>query len=82
MITREELIKKLHGIEVIVDFTKKDGAARTMKCTLNLDMIASDKQPKGEKTIVDNGDTIRVFDLEKNDWRSFNYSTVTDINYN
>jgi hypothetical protein len=79
MITREELIKELRNSEVTVNFTKKDGTERSMLCTLLFEKVPTEKLPKGEYTTHDNGDTIRVYDLEKEDWRSFNYSTVTNV---
>lgn len=64
----------------IVTFTKKDGTKRHMNCTLSEDFIPGDKQPKGTEKEL-SVDTCRVFDLEKNEWRSFRWSSITDVEY-
>jgi hypothetical protein len=61
---------------VTVTFIKKDGTERTMKCTRNLKLIPEDKHPKGVKK--ETGDVLPVFDLDKNDWRSFDLNDVVD----
>lgn len=66
---------------VQVTFTKKDGSNRVMLATLNEDLIPADKKPKGTGKTVDNDNTFAVFDTEADGWRSFNFDTVTDINY-
>lgn len=50
------------------------GELRTMRCTRNLGMVPTDLQPK-IKTRA-NPSVAVVFDLDKNDWRSFHYDTV------
>ena len=76
---RDSLIKLLHEQDMIITFTKKDGTVREMQCTLAEDIITEDNRPKGEVEVRDNGDTIRVFDIEKDAWRSFNYSTIISV---
>jgi hypothetical protein len=69
---------------VTVTFTKKDGTVRVMKCTLKPDALpvvevrplVEGKQPRKESTT-----SIRVFDLEKNEWRSFNTQSVTRVEF-
>jgi hypothetical protein len=65
---------------ITVQFTKKDGSDRTMKCTRNFEAIPTDKQPKGtlEKSSTD---AIRVFDTDINEWRSFNISNLKRLEY-
>ena len=74
---KSELAKKLaSGIEII-KFMKKDGTERVMKCTRNSNLIPVEHQPKGEtQQITESTDNIRVFDVEKQAWRSFNYSSL------
>ena len=66
---------------MIITFLKKDGSERVMRCTTNLSMIPAEKHPKGEKTISEGEEkkvetAKRVFDLEKQEWRSFRYDSV------
>ena len=65
---------------ITVTFTKKDGTNRVMKCTKQQDLIPSDKQPKGTGS-TPTGDAVAVFDLEAQDWRSFNTSNITRIEW-
>ena len=62
-----------------VKFTKVDGSPRTMKCTLREELI-----PPKEKNPVPAGTfeaikSVRVFDLEKQEWRSFRVDSVNYI---
>lgn len=65
---------------VTVTFTKKDGTNRVMKCTRNMEVIPADKHPSG-KTIESDSKNIKVFDLDKNEWRSFNQTSITRIEF-
>ena len=62
-----------------VTFTKVDGTERKMNCTLNYEYIPEDKKPqnlyKGEK-VMENLDILKVFDTDKQDWRSFRVENV------
>ena len=67
--------------EGIVTFTKSDGTERVMKCTLNPEQlpkveIKEDAKPRKESTT-----SMRVFDLEKNEWRSFTIKKVKQVNF-
>lgn len=69
---------------LIVTFLKKDGTERVMRCTTNLDMIPAEKHPKGDKPIKEGEEkkvetAKRVFDLEKQEWRSFRYDSVIAV---
>ena len=62
--------------DVIVRFLKQNGEERTMRCTLNFDIIPVEKRPKEKvdiekimNEIRDNG-ILRVYDLEKEAWRT------------
>lgn len=61
-----------------VNFVKKDGSERKMKCTLMTDKIPSEKSPKGsEKSKSD--EVLPVFDLESDGWRSFRWDSITSV---
>jgi hypothetical protein len=75
---RNILISSLRGGAVNVIFTKKDGTERIMNCTLNEKFIPKEKAPKntGKK---ESEDVIAVFDLDKNDWRSFRIENLVQF---
>ena len=60
-------------------FEKKDGTLRTMKCTRNFTIIPEDQHPKSD--MKDSESSLRVFDLDKNEWRSFIVENVKRIEY-
>jgi hypothetical protein len=64
---------------VRVTFTKKDGTEREMLCSLIESNIPTDKQPKAETVSQTSGSAVRVFDLEKSEWRSFRWDSVTKV---
>lgn len=65
-----------------ITFTKVDGSERVMKCTLEAkDLppavpLAEGKTPRKETTSTK---ALRVFDLEKKEWRSFTTKNVKRI---
>lgn len=63
-----------------ITFTKSDGTEREMRCTLVESAIPSDKIPKGTgREATDT--TQRVFDLDKGEWRSFKWESVTQVQF-
>ena len=80
--------------EVTVTFVKADGTEREMQCTLNWDLIPTDKQP-GKPSVDGHGNvinetkqrkepdvhTLRVFDVEKQEWRSFRWDSINKIQF-
>ena len=62
-----------------VTFTKKDGTERTMRCTRSPVQIPEDQHPKNGTG--DSDTAIRVFDLDKSEWRSFVVENVKRIEY-
>lgn len=71
----------LHETELTVTFFKTSGEERTMRCTLEDSKIPADKQPKGTSTKKVSDATISVYDLDKNDWRSFRYESIKEFDY-
>lgn len=63
-----------------ITFTKSDGTDREMQCTLVENLIPSDKVPKGTGR-VSTEETQRVFDLAKQEWRSFKWNAVKSIHF-
>lgn len=68
--------------DLCVTFTKADGSERAMRCTLIESRIPTDKIPKtaGSPT-TSNGSAVRVFDIEKSEWRSFRWESVTKVEF-
>ena len=69
-----------------VVFTKKDGTERAMQCTLAESKIPSEKQPKSHASDSEtagqgNESAIRVFDTEKQEWRSFRWDSVREVRF-
>ncbi len=81
---RKEFKNWLKGVmqtEIVnLTFRKTDGTLRNMRCTLLPkylpEAIVSDK-PKRKVS----EESLAVFDLEKNEWRSFRYDSVTEIKF-
>jgi hypothetical protein len=63
-----------------VTFTKVDGTERHMRCTLADRFLPEQYRGKGD-LLTEAGNTIRVFDLDINEWRSFRVDSVTNIGY-
>ena len=55
-------------------YRKKDGTTRSALGTRSPTLIPADKAPKGEnrESKIEDCKSIPYFDLEKNEWRSFN----------
>ena len=68
--------------DLCVTFTKQDGSERAMRCTLVEEAIPQDKQPKTQSaTSQTAGSAVRVFDIEKQEWRSFRWDSVTKVEF-
>jgi hypothetical protein len=66
---------------VTVTFTKTDGTERVMKCTLEADklppvVVKEDAKPR---KVSDSTKALRVFDIEKQEWRSFTIKNIKRI---
>jgi hypothetical protein len=67
--------------EAKITFTKVDGTERVMKCTLEANklppvVIKEDAKPRKETTSTK---ALRVFDVEKQEWRSFTIKNIKRI---
>jgi len=67
--------------EMTITFTKVDGTERVMKCTLEASKLPvvelkEDAKPRKETTSTK---ALRVFDLEKNEWRAFTIKNIKRI---
>ena len=68
---------------VMVTFVKADGTEREMKCTLSHDFLpatpASTTLTESKPRKQPDEHSLRVFDLDKYEWRSFRYERVRKI---
>ena len=58
-------------------FTKKDGTERIMKCTLQEEYLPETVGGERKK----NEDSLAVYDLDVEGWRSFRWDSVKRINF-
>lgn len=56
--------------KVKIEFIKLDGTYRVMMCTKNPGIITESKMPQSSNDAKENTEILKVFDLEKNAWRS------------
>ena len=67
--------------EATITFTKVDGTERVMRCTLEASklppvVIKEDAKPR---KVSDSTKSLRVFDVEKQEWRSFTIKNIKRI---
>ena len=63
---------------VKIVFTKTDGTERTMYCTLK-EGVAVPYEKKTDRVRAENADVLRVWDLEKNEWRGFRLNAIREV---
>lgn len=87
-IIRDWVRRLLQTTEVEVEFVKSDGTLRVMRCTLVPDQIPETSiKPKSVDGIVieskprkqPDPHSIRVFDLEQQEWRSFRFDRLRRV---
>ena len=71
----------LHVGPATVTFTKKDGSERVMKCTLEEAVLPKVELKEDTKPRKESTTSMRVFDLEKNEWRSFTIKLVKRVEF-
>jgi hypothetical protein len=74
----EEITKLLKRSDCKVNFTKVDGSEREMRCTLRNEVLPS-KLTEGATVKKTNEKNVAVWDLDKNQWRSFNTANVKKV---
>ena len=85
--TRTDVVELLLNNVAIVTFTKSDGTERVMECSLSaevfnkIDRFKLDKEDneKNQFGAVPNLDTIAVWDIPSDGWRSFRMDSVKSI---
>ena len=80
MFTRDGLIDMLRHNLVTVTFTKVNGDERVMTCTLISEHIPNAPTTNGKTVIKEtSSNTISVWDVKANGWRSFRVDSVKSI---
>lgn len=80
--TPDEIRNLLRTVDtgITVVFEKTDGSLRTMKATLFPELIPT--VPESNNPRKQSEAAIRVFDLDKKEWRSFRFDSVKEIKTN
>lgn len=67
--------------DATITFTKVDGTERVMKCTLQADKLPVVELKEGAKPRKQSDSTkaLRVFDLDKGEWRSFTIKNIKRV---
>lgn len=74
---KAEVRSALHSGEIQIEFEKADGSIRKLRGTLDLDnLISEEYHPKNEVERKKSPDVQVVFDLDKNEWRSFRWDKL------
>lgn len=74
---REEIVEQAQSGVITVEFEKADGSVRVLRGTLVESYIPEEKRAKGLREV--NEEVVALFDLDKNDWRSFRLDSVLQI---
>ncbi len=67
--------------EVTITFTKKDGTERVMRCTLDPNKLPIKENTETNSQRKTNNETMAVFDLEAQGWRSFTKKSVKCVDF-
>lgn len=77
---RKWLIGLLKERPVELKFEKKDGSIREMNATLKDDLVIKyEKKTDKEKAI--NEEVLPVFDIDKQEWRSFKLDSLKEVKF-
>lgn len=71
------LKERLKNETLQVSFTKKDGSERTMRCTLNATVLPKTEEKTSTRSVPTS--SLAVFDLDKQEWRSFRWDSIIDV---
>jgi hypothetical protein len=77
---REWVVGVLKTNTVDLTFEKKDGTIREMKATLEESKLPVIEK-KTDRVRKENDEVLSMFDLEKNEWRSCRFDSITNVNF-
>lgn len=76
---KQEIASLIRRVGTVrITFIKKDGTERVMKATLDNDVVIPYER-KTERIKKPNSNTLSVWDVEKDAWRSINLDAITSI---
>lgn len=67
--------------ELTITFTKKDGTLRVMRCTLDPNKLPVQENTNTNSTRKVSNETMVVFDLDAQGWRSFTKKSVKCVDF-
>ena len=73
----KDVIKSTAGSTFTVTFIKSDGTERTMLAKVGVKKFLSKRV--GKRTVKDNPNLVRVFDMESKSYKSFKLDTVKEF---
>lgn len=80
---REWLTSVIRNERVNVCFTKADGTERWLHCSLHPELVPADKlQTESATPRKRSEEALSVWDLEKQDWRSFRFDSIKEFSFN
>lgn len=71
------LKERLKNETLQVSFTKKDGSERTMRCTLSATVLPVSEEKTSTRSVPTS--SLAVFDVDKQEWRSFRWDSIIDV---
>ena len=77
----DQLKEILRKQSVTITFTKKDGTERVMRCTLDPAKLPVQENTESSTKRKINTDTMSVFDLDAQGWRSFTKKSVKCVDF-
>lgn len=78
---KDWLISHLKYGPVTVTFLKKDGTERVLNCTLKEGTVPQ-YEKKTDRVKAKSEETLSVWDLDKNEWRSFRWDSILTVTFN
>jgi WYL_2, Sm-like SH3 beta-barrel fold len=75
--SRQQVLELLQAGACTVSFTKADGTVRSMRATLEPHALPITHNNIPKRSLSEH--TVRVWDLDKQDWRSFRLDTIITI---
>ncbi len=78
MLTKQHLQKLLKQHVVEIKFKKVDGSDRMMLCSLRKEYLPEQTEKKERKDKKENLNSLAVWDIEKDGFRSFRIDSVID----
>lgn len=83
MLSKNEIKDNLSKSVAQVIFTKTDGSVREMRCTLMSEYLPEKQIDENVRHVPrrENDNTLAVWDLDNQGWRSFRVDSITKIQY-